>query len=194
MNYFIRQFGRPKGPVGKLFAGIMNISNKKMYISNAGAVHGCDKILEIGFGNGKQLKLLNKLSPSSELHGIDISEDMHELALKKTGKAAHLLIGRVEELPYPDHYFDGVISTDSCYFWTEPEKALSEIFRVMKSEGILVVSYNLTYAGTVAKSFEGPCLADRSTIISQAVAAGFEHREVRTLSSSEESLIFRKKR
>ncbi len=46
-NYFIKQFGNPKGIFGKLLSQIMNISNRKMYRENMKKVSDAKKILEI---------------------------------------------------------------------------------------------------------------------------------------------------
>ena len=40
-----------------------------------------------------------------------------------------------------DESFDKLCSVNTIYFWKEPEKYLSEIFRVIKSRGKIVIGF-----------------------------------------------------
>ena len=60
-NFFIKQFGNPTGNFGRFLSKIMNVSNKRMYRANSDKVSNAVKILEIGFGNGRQLQFCRVL-------------------------------------------------------------------------------------------------------------------------------------
>ena len=100
-----------------------------------------EKVLEVGCGTGA-LSILSKIAvgDSGEVEGIDIAPTMISKAQQKAGKA-HLTINfkiaSVSELPYPDNYFDLVIS--SMMFHHVPveikKEGLEEIYRVLKDTG-----------------------------------------------------------
>lgn len=58
MKFFIRQFENPTGSFGIFLSGIMNLSNKRMYKANIRKLDGRRRILEIGFGSGRQLEMI----------------------------------------------------------------------------------------------------------------------------------------
>jgi len=105
---------------------------KKKIIPNA---YG--KVLEIGFGSGVNLKLYNGENVE-KIYGIDPSQELHVLAYenaKSVDISIDLQIGSAEELPFEDNSFDTVVSTYSLCSIPNPEIALNEIYRVLKSSG-----------------------------------------------------------
>jgi ubiquinone/menaquinone biosynthesis C-methylase UbiE len=101
------------------------------------------RVLDVGCGTGKTLWLLSqKCDKSVELRGIEPSEDMLEQARTKLGRRAKIKQGIAQKLPYPDNHFDWVISTQVMHHLPLPEKKkmLSEMHRVLKSSGTVVVS------------------------------------------------------
>lgn len=100
-----------------------------------------EKVLEVGCGTGS-LSILSKLAvgEGGEVEGIDIAPKMISNAQQKARKAnlrINFKIASVNELPYPDNYFDLVIS--SLMFHHLPvqvkKEGLEEIYRVLKKEG-----------------------------------------------------------
>lgn len=100
-----------------------------------------EKVLEVGCGTGA-LSLLSKIAVGEfgEVEGIDIAPKMIANAQQKARKAnlkINFKIASVNELPYPDNYFDLVIS--SLMFHHLPvevkKEGLEEIYRVLKEEG-----------------------------------------------------------
>ncbi len=100
-----------------------------------------EKVLEVGCGTGA-LSILSKIAvgESGEVEGIDIAPKMISNAQQKARKAnlkINFKIASVNELPYPDNYFDLVIS--SMMFHHLPVKlkkeGLEQIYRVLKEEG-----------------------------------------------------------
>ena len=50
------------------------------------------------------------------------------------------MMANAEQLPFKDQEFDKVFSINTIYFWSEPSLVLSEINRVLKPGGKVVVS------------------------------------------------------
>lgn len=102
------------------------------------------RVLDIGCGKGFFLYDLKLVLPGIEVRGIDISKYALENAKEEIKE--FLDLGSACELPYPDNYFDLVISINTLHslYIYDLEKALKEIERVKKSEGnsyIVVESY-----------------------------------------------------
>jgi SAM-dependent methyltransferase len=97
------------------------------------------KILDVGCGTGRHLALFDG---SNELHGLDLSESMlAEAAVKNP--SAKFCSGSADSLPYPDGTFDVVMSSRVLQHLKDQKKAVSEMARVLKPGGRLVLlSYN----------------------------------------------------
>ena len=162
-NYFIRQFGNPSGNFGIFLANVMNMSNKRMYKANAAHLKGHKRILEIGYGNGKQLQMIKEMYPNISLYGVDISEAMYSTASERLRDSAMLSVGDAGDLSFQSSFFDAVITTDTCYFWNDPVKVLTEIRRVLKDDGIFINTFNTMYADSVRKTRNDECIYDLNT-------------------------------
>ena len=98
------------------------------------------KILEVSFGSG--YLMTQYASDKFEIYGIDYNEKMLEITtnkMKKINIKAHLTQGNVEALPFPDNTFDTVINTMAFTGYPNGEKAMSELKRVLKGDGILLL-------------------------------------------------------
>jgi ubiquinone/menaquinone biosynthesis C-methylase UbiE len=99
-----------------------------------------DKILEVSFGSG--YLMTQYASDKHEIYGIDYNERMLEIAtnkMKKININAQLSQGNVEKLPFPDNTFDTVINTMAFTGYPNGEKAMSELKRVLKKDGSLLL-------------------------------------------------------
>ena len=97
------------------------------------------RVLEISFGPGY---LMTQYAGRFEVYGIDYNSRMVQVAgknLKKAGLTARLQQGNVENLPYEDAYFDTVLSTMAFSGYPNARKALSEMLRVLKPHGRLII-------------------------------------------------------
>lgn len=123
-----------------------------------------DKILDVGCGKGFLLYDFTKVIPGLELHGIDISE--YAIANAKEEIKDRIQVGNATSLPYPDNYFDLVISITTLHNLHnyDLDKALREIERVgKKNKYICVESYrnesekaNLLYWQVTCETFCTP--------------------------------------
>ena len=81
-------------------------------------------------------------SDNYEIYGIDYNEKMLEITankMKKINIDAQLTQGNVEKLPFPDNTFDTVINTMAFTGYPNGEKAMSELKRVLKKDGSLLL-------------------------------------------------------
>ena len=103
----------------------------KQYLEDSSA-----SILDVGCGTGLTAKYMF-LAGYSNLHGIDVSPEMVAVS-EQRGFYASLQVGDVTEAwTYPDHTFDGVISSGTFTHGHVGPEALDETFRVLKPNGVL---------------------------------------------------------
>ena len=98
-----------------------------------------DKILDIGCGKGFMLYDFLKLNPQFDVFGIDISKYAIENCIESlNGK---LKIGNAKSLPYPDNYFDLVISNNTHHNLDGKDiiNAFNEVERVTKKNSYVVL-------------------------------------------------------
>jgi ubiquinone/menaquinone biosynthesis C-methylase UbiE len=103
---------------------------------------GC--LLDIGTGPGRLLSKLHQKSPQMRLVGIDSSPAMVTKAKENTIGVESIEIreGNAGNIPFPDGYFDIVVSTASIHHWKQPTKGLNEVWRVLK-KGDCALIYDL---------------------------------------------------
>lgn len=95
-------------------------------------------VLDVGCGTGGLLAALKR--PRVRLAGADISPRMIAEAKKRLGKTADLRVADSEKLPWKAGSFDLVVTTDSLHHWPRPLQAFSEMKRVLKKGGHVVVA------------------------------------------------------
>ena len=108
------------------------------------------RVLEIATGPGLLAK--NVASSAKEMIATDYSEGMIRTA-KKDFYPDNLTyeVADATNLPYEDNSFDVVIIANALHVMPEPDKAMDEIDRVLKSRGILIAP-NFIHKGTGLKS------------------------------------------
>jgi ubiquinone/menaquinone biosynthesis C-methylase UbiE len=97
------------------------------------------RVLEISFGTGH---LLAQYAGRFETHGVDYNLRMAQIArreLRRAGVKSSLVQGSVEHLPYPDESFDSIVNTMAFPGYPDGVAALSEIRRVLRSDGRLIL-------------------------------------------------------
>jgi tellurite methyltransferase len=114
--------------------------------------NGVARVLDLGFGVGRHAILLAKAG--FDVHGIDAAASGLAYAeewAKAEGVALTLATGDMTQLPYPDGYFDAVLTWNVIYHGLAEtiHQTISEIERVLKPQGYLICSFistlNLRY-------------------------------------------------
>lgn len=95
--------------------------------------------LDLGCGTGEMMRLILQQNKDKSLYGIDLSEKMLEVAKEKLGNHVNLILSDSEQLPFSDSFFDVVYCNDSFHHYPAPDKVLSEVYRVLKPNGIFVM-------------------------------------------------------
>lgn len=94
-------------------------------------------VLELACGTGL---ISERIAGSVKLlEATDFSEDMIRKAKEKTHSSRlHFSVQDATNLPYASETFDAVIISNALHIMPSPDKALSEISRVLKPNGILI--------------------------------------------------------
>lgn len=98
-------------------------------------------ILEVGSGRGGGAKhIAENLHPASYI-GMDIAQDAVKLANTNNSLSNLKFIqGSAESIPLKDNSVDVVLNVESCHAYGSVEKFLSEVSRVLKPGGYLLLT------------------------------------------------------
>ncbi len=137
-----KQLGRPRGWFGRRFMGAaLNRDNKSILDAAVEALQPKEgeRIIDVGFGGGYALdRVLERVSPARPV-GVEISLPMIEAGRERWGEAVELHLADVTAMPFTKAAADAVLSVNTIYFWPDARAALSEIRRVLRSGGRLVL-------------------------------------------------------
>ena len=104
-------------------------------------VLGRRSIADLGCGTGELLGQLVE-DTSQKLIGVDASPEMLEQARIKLpdDRSIELRLGEVEYLPMKDQEVDTVVMSMVLYHIFQPEKAIHEVFRVLRPGGMFLLA------------------------------------------------------
>lgn len=90
--------------------------------------HMKGKVLDVGCVQGP----LHELIYREGVYGLDVRDDC---SIKK-----NFFVGDAQKMPFKDNFFDTVIAGELIEHLESPDKFLSEANRVLKKDGILILS------------------------------------------------------
>jgi len=104
-------------------------------------------IVDLGTGPGLLSIQLAKLLPQAKIIGVDLSSGMLKVARENADEAGvsnfETRLGRAEEMPVESGSAELVVTQSSLHEWEDPQKGFSEISRVLKPGGRLILKdYN----------------------------------------------------
>ncbi len=103
------------------------------------------KVLDMGFGDGRNFLLLKNLG--LEIHGVEITQEIINSVQKKASKEniqCTLKVGNNLNIPYPDEYFDIILASSSMYYLENEQSFdanVQEYMRVLKKGGLLIANF-----------------------------------------------------
>jgi arsenite methyltransferase len=154
-------------------------------------LHEGERVLDLGSGGGIDVLLsARRVGPSGFAYGVDMTDDMLELARQNAAKAGagnvEFLKGQIETVPLPDAAVHVVISNCVINLSTDKPAVLAEMFRVLVPGGRIGISDvvsedHLTPAERAAAGSYVGCIAgalSRSEYLDGLAAAGFADASV----------------
>src|SRR5690349_7768086 len=154
-------------------------------------LHAGETVLDLGSGGGIDVLLSAKrVGPTGKAYGLDMTDEMLELALENKAKAGatnvEFLKGHIESIPLPSNIVDVIISNCVINLSGDKRRVLEEAFRVLKPGGRFAVSDVVVREGLPAAVKEHMglwtgCVAgalEEQEFIGLLTAAGFENPSI----------------
>jgi arsenite methyltransferase len=154
-------------------------------------LHEGERVLDLGSGGGIDVLLSGRrVGPSGFAYGVDMTDDMLQLARQNAAKAGasnvEFLKGEIENLPLSDAAVNVVISNCVINLSTDKPAVLAEMFRVLVPGGRIgitdvVAEDQLTPEDRAAAGSYVGCIAgalSRTEYIDGLAAAGFAEASV----------------
>lgn len=96
-------------------------------------------LLDIGCADGTTTRQLQKIIPKARITGVDYYKKAIDFAKKKKDKIKYVHAD-AHNLPFASNSFDTVTAIETLEHLENPKDALSEIRRVLKPKGYLIIA------------------------------------------------------
>ncbi|MGD1839658.1 MAG: class I SAM-dependent methyltransferase [Thermonemataceae bacterium] len=142
------QLSCPQGENGIEMGKEMNKTNISMTLNTIEqlGLSEQDSLLEIGPGNAGHLAKIMEVAADISYQGLDISDTMIAEAhrINASLMASHKINFTKydgQKIPFAKETLDKVMTVNTLYFWKNPTEFLQEIARVMKPQGLLIITF-----------------------------------------------------
>ena len=168
-------------------------------VADAAEIGPGQHVLDVACGTGiLALAAAARVGNSGSVTGVDINEGMLAVAARKS-PLIKWENARAESLPFGDSYFDRVVSQFGLMFFENQPAAISELLRVLKPGGCLVVAVwasleetpgyasmvqllERLFGNEVSEALRAPfCLGDSNLLRNLFIDAGLESCRVVTI-------------
>jgi arsenite methyltransferase len=119
-----------------------DVVRRRRLIMEAVAAQPGESVLDVGCGPGFYVsELLDQVGPDGSVTGVDVSRAMLGVAAKRADRHDNVAFHQAEatRLPVPDGAFDAAISVQVLEYVEDVTTALTEIHRVLRPGGRIVV-------------------------------------------------------
>lgn len=119
--------------------GPLNILFKRLRMKLAPPIRGMT-VLDVGCGTGSDLEEYHQTG--CDVYGVDLSPAMLRVARRKLGDSADLRLCDAAHTPFPDEFFDLVLSTYTLHALSYEHRSavVREMIRVVKTDGRLLLT------------------------------------------------------
>lgn len=99
------------------------------------------RILDVGCADGTFTKIVLVKSGASKVVGIDVLPKSVSYAKRRFARSKRMSfrVADAHKLPFKDRTFDAVFCLETLEHVENPEKVISEIYRVLKDDGCIIV-------------------------------------------------------
>lgn len=129
--------------------GDMSLKRRASKILEGLDLKAGDKVLDVGCGDGLFLYLISALPIKLTLVGFDNDKRILTIARKNlANRKLRLVYGDAAAIPFAENSFNQAIMTEVLEHVKNERKALAEVYRILKPNGILVLtvpSYNFPF-------------------------------------------------
>lgn len=117
------------------------ITNTLSFLKTWAAIPAQAQVLDVACGTGEFERLILEDQPNQKMVGIDLSEEMLTVARHKLSDYSNVSfqVASASALPFSQAHFDVIVSANAFHYFDRPDLALSEMKRVLKSNGQIVI-------------------------------------------------------
>ncbi|HZM22386.1 MAG TPA: class I SAM-dependent methyltransferase, partial [Anaerolineales bacterium] len=129
---------------------VRDIRYKSRLIAHA-QIQADHRVMDLGCGTGTLAIMAKRAQPQADIFGLDADPEMLKVAKAKKDQEkleVKFDVGFTNNLPYPDEFFDRVLSSIMIHHLKTPdkEKTAHEIYRVLKPGGQLhIIDFGKPY-------------------------------------------------
>jgi len=191
MQTLSAQFHKPTGVMGQVVGWVLAAENRDR---NTWAVSLLDvqshhRILEIGFGPGLAIEVAARKAVVGMVAGIDHSEVMVKQASRRNSAAiregrVNLRLGDPALIPFENGFFNSVLTVNAFHMWENQAKGLSEVLRVLKPDGKIVIVEQ-----PVSGDLEAQAEAVRIELPAKLAQAGFRSAQVENITLKRKPVV-----
>jgi SAM-dependent methyltransferase len=148
-KFIAAQLRKPSGFLGRFVTvrllNLVNVPINKLALEIL-KLQPDDHVLEVGFGGGDLIARMARIVTRGHIAGVDFSDDVFEVCRKRfdtliKAGTIELLCANVDALPFDANIFTKACTVNTIYFWPDPSAAMSQLHRVLKKNGTLLVCF-----------------------------------------------------